>query len=287
MAANFITAATYQVIWPDVGATTYTINSANNAAHLSLDGTGIPPMLRNYVPFAQSDGGIDQGFRLDVRRMVWKLFLEAETEQALDTKRDALWNIFRPLDDPLKLKVTKANGAVRQIDVYVDGPIEVVPGPGYKANVTIPLVAPDPLWYDPVQQIRTFPLPDTSLDLTYAGSWQEWPIVKIYGSAQNLVLENVLSMLVGLSSGRIDFNGHTIPAAAIYTVDLRPGVKTVVDGGGVSKLANMGVFTFFPYFCLYPEPLESGGNNNIVASYGTLDATAAVVFEFYNRYIAL
>jgi hypothetical protein len=279
------------VIWPDAAETTVTINGSNNAAHLSLDGAGIPPMTRNFMAFGQDDGGIDKGVRIEERRMVWKLLIEATTESSFDSKRDALWSIFRPLDDPLRLRVTKANGDVRQIDFFVDGPIEVATGPGYLGIVTVPLVAPDPLWYEPTLRSGTMATwPSTAFLATmpygaYGATWHEWPVVKITGPVTDLEITNELA--TGIYLGHIDFRGHSIPAGATYTVDLRPGKKTVVDHLGANKLTALSSFHRLQYFRFYAEPQKVGGVNTLTIRHAGVGAGAQIVFERYSRYIAL
>lgn len=290
--SGFITAAQYQVIWPDTGETTFTISGANNAAHLSLDGAGVPNMVRNFMAFSRDDGGIDKGVRLNERRMVWKLLIDAQTESSFDSKRDALWDIFRPLDDPLRIRVTKANGDVRQINCYVDGPIDVAPGPGYLAMVSVPLVAPDPLWYRPTLSVSTITSlpgpPGFNINLLYGqngATWHEWPIVKITGPITDAEL--VTQLASNIYVGHIDFRGHTIPAGSTYTIDLRPGRKTVVDQTGASKLGLLGTSYRLAHFRLYAEPQKTSGDNLIACYHAGASAGAEIRFEMYSRYISL
>jgi hypothetical protein len=288
--SSFITAVTYELIWPNTVGTTYLIGPALGLKHISLDGTGVPGVNRKFSPYA-SDGGYDDGFQLATRRMIWKLNISAETEAEFDTVRALVFTVFRPLQNPYKLKVTRADGAVRQIDCFVDGSIDIALGNGFTAIVTVPLVAPDPLWYDPTQVIATFnTFPATSFTINYAGTWYEWPIIRIDGQLADLYMINTIGTSVpfGTRQGELDMRPSGIVFGEYYIFDTRPAQKTVVDSSGANVL-NVALPTFnrFPEFRLWPEPWNVGGSNVITVSHGTAGAGASVEFQYYNRYIAL
>lgn len=286
--SDFITGATYQLIWPDINNTVYTINGSNGLSHVSLDGTGVPPVARSYNNYVTSDGGIDDGFTLEMREMVWKLHIGATDEVTFDTARAYLFSVFRPLQDPYRLKVTRADGAIRQIDCFVNGPIEIELNNGFNAIATIPLIAPDPLWYHPTQQVVTFNTwPATTLSVPYAGSWYEWPIVKITGRIDTPHLDNTIISSTGNRYGKIDLRPNSVANGTAYTFDTRPTKKTMVNQLGANMLGLLPAFQYYPEFRLWPEPIKAGGTNVITLSHGTTGASAAIEFKYYNRYIGL
>jgi hypothetical protein len=288
--SDFLTSATYQLIWPDSANTVYTIGAANGITHVSLDGTGIPEARRSYEPYLTSDGGNDSGFRLDVRRMVWKVLIQAADEYGLDDARANLFSVFRPIEDPFRLRVTRADGAVRQINCYVDGPIELEEAKGYAYTASIPLIAPDPLWYDPVEKSQTFTSWTNPITVTYGGTWYEFPIIEVTGEVVNLQLQNIASSSLGGRAGQIELN--TVPAGEVYTINLRPGQKTITDASGNNVLGtaidstSSLSFNLFVEFRLWPTPWKTGGANNISIG-GTPGSGGQLKFVWFNRYIGL
>lgn len=119
------------------------------AHHVSLDGLGIPHVDRRFQPYPTADGGIDTGYHLRPRTLVWKMYIYKETESAFLTAIDQIFTVFRPYTRPIILTITTAQSAVRKLDVYVNGPIDIDQSDqvGYSALITVPLYAPDPLFY--------------------------------------------------------------------------------------------------------------------------------------------
>jgi hypothetical protein len=78
-----------------------------------------------------------------------------------DTHRDTLSAIFSPVSGRMvQLKVTRDDGAVRQIDCYTAGMLDMPGELGRRVlglqRVGVQLKAPNPVWYDPTQQAIAF-----------------------------------------------------------------------------------------------------------------------------------
>lgn len=292
--SDFKSAATYQLIWPDSLGTVYTINGGSGLSHVSLDGTGIPTPLHSFNPYILSDGGIDDGYKLDVRRMVWKIHITGATEELFDTARAYLFFLFRPLTDPYRLRVVTVSGAQRQIDCYVDGPIEIDNGDGFTAIATIPLIAPDPIWYDPTaRSYIVSSWPQTSITVPYSGTWYEWPIIKVIGQI-GVTLTNIAFFIGGggtvFRQGKVSVTA--VPSGHTWTIDLHPAKKTIVNQVNANVLntaigtSSIGVGGFLE-FRLWPEPIKASGDNTMTVSHTSPSGSPSIEFIYFDRYIAL
>ena len=137
-----------QVIAED--GVTYQLYGGSPARFMALDGVGIPPMRRIIQKSPLQHGATDMGFRLEPRRMTLTLYVDADTTLQGDAFRDKLTHIFLPTNDPLRLVITKKNGALRQIDCYLDGQIDYPMSGriGASHSVIVPLIALEPAFYN-------------------------------------------------------------------------------------------------------------------------------------------
>jgi hypothetical protein len=266
-------------------------NYTELAKHVSLDGLGIPEPERRFLAYPAAHGGIDTGFRLKPRQLAWKLFVSASTESAFLTALDNLFVVFKPTTLPLVLTITTPSGAVRKLDCYVNGPVEVAQSTqtGWSAVVTVPLYAPDPTFYassTTTQSITATTSP--SQGSLYGGSWPSWPIIHFLGELVDPRLQLRITTASGSRYYNIDFTGHTIVSGRTYTADLRPGHKTLVDDLGANRLGDLATPATFPQFKIFVAPIDASGGQNIVDLYFTSKSGAArVEFEYVKRYISL
>ena len=285
---RFITAATYKVYLPSAPVQSYTI--AAPVYHLSLDGIATPSVVRQFQPYPNGDGGVDKGFRLQPRQLVWRLFVDASSETELESKRTELYRAFRASEQALQLEVTKAGGGQRTLDVHVSGPIEFRESGqvGYSCEVAIPLYAPEPAWYYSVRNSQLFNLATAtagSVAVDYIGNWFEYPVLELANGFANLKLTDI-------AGTTIDFTGHTFGVGTTYTIDLRPGAKTAVDNTGTDISANI-VSTNWGSFGLYPGPLTGSSGtltlnlNTINATYTSKNVGSAITIRWYDRYLNL
>lgn len=288
---NYKSVAIWRVA-PDIsGAPLTDIDGAVNAYHVNFT-MNSAPLKRRLLRHAGADGGADQGFALQPLKAVWELFVKADTEAAFEAKRDAIYRLFKPYDNAIKIQVDLASaGPFRQLDAIVDGPVDFRQSQqlGYSALVRVPLYCPSPLWYHPTQNIATATpgVSGSSFSFVYGGNYEEWPVIEIEGAITSPVLSMTTTTAYRTESAVINLTGVTIPAGTIYTIDMRPGRKTVIDSNGTINRINQMVDSTWVYFKLWPFPYKATGGTNLISyTYTSKDAAARFRVKFYNRYLS-
>ena len=133
---------------------TYSLSAGTPYSLEQASGLWMAPVRRLTEQGPYQDGDTDRGYRLDPRTATLALNFTATSGSALDTYRDTLLSIFRPsTSTPLKLRLTRDDGAVRQLDCYTVGPVDLPltkeHKPGNLHRAVVQLRAADPGWYDP------------------------------------------------------------------------------------------------------------------------------------------
>lgn len=133
---------------------TYSLSAGTPYSLEQASGLWMAPVRRLTEQGPYQDGDTDRGYRLDPRTATLALNFTATSGSALDTHRDTLLSIFRPsTSTPLKLRLTRDDGAVRQLDCYTVGPVDLPltkeHKPGNLHRAVVQLRAADPGWYDP------------------------------------------------------------------------------------------------------------------------------------------
>lgn len=282
-----------EIIHPDAAATSYQLMGGAPFYRVAIDGIGIPQIQRRTQEFANDHGALDYGYRLEPREITLKLFYQVHNDADEVARRDLIYKIFQPLTYPMKLRATRWSGNPRQIDCYTIGVMDLPESERMGASLAfaVRLLAPNPIWYEPVQYISSF-TPTLALGghlvaFPYGGGWEEYPVIKLYGSLTNPYLSQTITTPAGNVTNFIDFTGHTISAGAVYTLDLRPGYKTVVDGTGANKIAaiaNIGVS--FTEFRLFQVPIVAS-TNNITLGYSAKDGSAKIELFYYHRFLGI
>lgn len=150
-----------------VGGVTYNLSDRNPFDVVSVTGVGIAPARRLTQRGPMQHGETDIGFRLDPRNVNLVLAVKAASRAAADAARDTLTAIFKPRGStPVQLRCTRDDGAVRQLDCYtvglVDMPITDDERIGSFQRVGVQLVASDPIWYS---------LDGTTQTVGMSGAW--------------------------------------------------------------------------------------------------------------------
>lgn len=206
--------------------TTYTLYGGGSDVYtVFLDGAGLPPVTRILEKAPLQHGATDRGFRLDPRRMTLQLFLKGWSEAQTDAARDLISHIFLPTNSPLILKVTRDDNVVRQIDCFLDGTLDFPMSQRIGAGqpISIPLVAPDPTWYESTVTVSSGDLSGGSVNINTVVTgmtWDAWPFIDITGPATDLELTHT-------PGGEVITFVAAIPAGEIFRIDTRPGFKTV------------------------------------------------------------
>lgn len=288
-----------------VGSSTYALSGRNPYAFISLTGLGNPPVRRIKERGPQQHGSTDVGFLLDERMLNLALLITGTSLEAVDGYRDDLAAMLKPSATSGKLRVTRDDGTVRQIDAHVAGvmdfPNTLQDRIGASQTVVVQFEAADPIWYDPTLKNIIFDISDntsgieiplavpvvyantTVLDavesITYAGKWETFPTIYITGPANDLVITNVTTGKV------LDFTGTNLAALDSYTIDLRYGYKTVTDAAGVRKNAALTDDSNLVDWSLVPSPDAPDGINDIQVEIASgLTAATLIRVEYYNRY---
>jgi hypothetical protein len=231
------------------------------------------------------------------------LEITGATLAALDTNRQALESYFKPGGWTTSLKFTMASGVIR----YIDGAATTMGGAIYEARqgfnqtIVVGFRCADPTFYDPVEYTWTSGLGSTwsgglaiplvvpisiamdgySASLTYGGSWQTYPRMRLYGPITNWKVAND-------STGEVlDGAGDTIAAGSYYDIDCRYGHKTILDSGGVSRVSTLTTDSDLGTFHIAASPeVPSGVNALSVHGTGLTAATYLVVY-YIVRYIGI
>lgn len=283
----------YSIITPDASNTVWNLTGGGPLDTVSLDGVGVPNIDRQIQDFANQHGGLDYGFRLKPRELTLDLFYNATNDAAADALRDTIYSIFQPYDYPLKLKITRDSGDVRQIDCHTVGMVDTPESKriGASLQFTVRLLAPNPVWYDPTSITHTF-IPvaasgASTTTITYAGGWEEYPIIKLYGFLQAPQLSTTLVTPGGTVTYTINIAGN-VNAGDVWTIDLRPGYKAMTTSAGVSRLGDLvSSGGKLMDFRLFQAPLKAGGSNTLTLSYTSKDASAKMEVIYYKRYLGI
>lgn len=269
------------------GDTTYSLDDGSIARLIAYDGWGAAPLHRIIDRGSLQHGGTDRGYRLDPRIGTLVFQLESKTLSDMYNKRSSLLKRFQTSND-LALKWTLDNGDVRQIDVHYYGEMSMpwVADEYASQRLAIQLLAPDPNFYDPTQQVHNFSYNfatgsvNSTENVTYLGTFLSYPIVKMTGPLTNPVLTNELT------GDKLDFTGTTISGGTYYLIDCSYGAKTVVDNLGANKIDKLTDDSDLATFSLIPGPTGSKLNTiRLFASSTT--GSSDVEFTYYRRYWGL
>lgn len=288
----------------------YELNAGTPFRVVNMRGLGMPPISRLSERSPAQQGSTDLGFRVGERGLFITMQAVAGTPQDLETLRDLLWQIFTPwiAQNHVKIRVTRDDGKMRQIDCYYNGlaDLEFVPElrPGNMHRVVVPLTAPVPVWYDPAQKSKTFTsvtggsfgfqipmeIPwvqaqgtvlDASEPVTYTGTWPEYPTITVTGPATDLVITN-------LSTGKkLDFTGSSIGSADVYTIRTAFGQKDVLNSAGSSVYSELTTDSDLDDWPLYPASRVPSGVNTISVQATSVSAETNVRIEYYDRHIGV
>jgi hypothetical protein len=216
---------------------------------------------------------------------------------------------------PGHLRWYRSDGTIRQADVFVSrGPDFEQSRRGWDEHSTqddIKFIALNPILYDPNQRtavftdlgctlLETLQFPfsfDNSeiifggstcnavntITVNYLGNWQEYPYITIIGPADNFIMTHIQTGL------KIDLTGYSLEAGHQILVDLRYGRKiiTLDTADGTSLLGNVSDDSSLGNFAIEPDPVVTNGTNNFSVSIDNGTAETQVVFQYYNRYVAI
>lgn len=160
-------AATWEIIRNGVATN---ISSPALLWTLQATGIGAPPKRNISVRGPQQHGHSIVDFRYDARSLALVFGYEATSLADADARRDTIYGLLRGITGmPVSLRVTRDDGAVRQIDGEITGIVDPAMNDTRLLTLqrlAVTLECGDPFWYDPTISSTTF---DASDNL----SWEE------------------------------------------------------------------------------------------------------------------
>lgn len=272
-------------------------------------GTGMTPVRRITEQGPDQHGVSDLGFRLDQRTVGLVLTFTGADDTAVERKQERIYGLFKPRDVAYSLRFrTPGRRRLYQIDCHtVQGPDfssqeerDGLRAPIYRAALQV--YAPDPVFYNPVLRSQSFGLSggggawaipwaipwalgasvlDQTANIAYDGNWEEFPIITIQGPIDDAVITHQGSGDV------LDFTGASLSASDVYTIDLRPGHKSVVDQTGTNVIADLADGSDMATWSLLPAPDVAGGINVVRVEGSNVTTATQVYIAYYDRYVGL
>jgi len=283
-----------QVIAED--GVTYQLYGGSPARFMALDGIGIPPVRRILQKSPLQHGATDKGFRLEPRRMTLTLYVDAENSVQADGFRDTLTHIFLPTNDPISLLITKKNGAVRKIDCYLDGQMDYPMSGRVGAShaVIIPLIAPEPAFYNPTQITTEVMMPSSPVEIAVSiasYTWDDWPYFRVTGPITGFQIDHT----VGTTVVELLTLTGDIPVTQVWGFDFRPGYKTVerisIAGNELNHVVPTTIRAFTTMRVLSDKAAKAidaaATSNRFIFTGSGLSAASKVQLLRYERYLSL
>ena len=268
-------------------------------------GFGLAPshQLTQRGPFQQGDTYV--GFRLDPRIIQLPLVVEATSPEDSFSKRAKLASLFRMTDDAVKIRMswTDASGTYdRAITGRVFGQLSLDTDSKYNTiRTTVQIRCNDPTWVDstqnsavltgtaagtPTSYPKAYPVTygSTGIDkyttITYAGTWESYPVIQVLGPVTNLVIVDARGNIISFASA--------IPAFALWTIDLSYGVYTVYDQTGANQFSALTAVSDPVNWKIYPESDQVPNGTNSIGVSGTgTDANTNITIYYYSRFIGV
>jgi hypothetical protein len=289
-------------IYAIVDGVEYDLNYGDPARFEGEDGLGMPELKRLEERGPFQHGSSDRGYRLDPRHPVYVFGVSGWTKSELWDRRQELLRIFRPTR-LITMKHVLDNADARYLDCYYTGGMNMPAKDrrgGVFQKVAIALVANDPTFYDPTGESisialggggDTWPFPweipwgvgastvDVSVNIQYDGDVASFPsIIRITGPIDDAVITNQ-------STGeKLDFTGADIAGGDYYDIDLRYGLKTILDSSGADVLSDLTTDSDLATWHLAADDEVTGGINTIRVQGNNITASAKVEINYFNRY---
>jgi hypothetical protein len=189
---------------------------------------------------------------------------------------------------------------IRALDCYLNRGLSYNPDPQwwqFGILESLEFIASDPIIYDPTQitvTIDTFEeeliLPMTfpfilgshtaTQNVTYDGTWPEYPIIEVDGPTNGVYIENTTLDFF------IQFD-YFIPTGVTVTFDLTIGAKTVSDDSGNNLIQYVTAGSNLAQFVLERDPFAVGGVNTFFVALVDIDTTTEIRIKYFNRYVGI
>lgn len=282
----------------------HSLSDGSLTTFMSEDGLGMPSIVRFHERGPLQRGSTDRGFSYKERIASYVLGISASGSELAD-RRQNLVRIFRPTRS-LIMRHVLDNGDDRRLDCVFFSGLDMPAndrevGRFQKARITIK--ADDPTYYDPVAKAITFQLGggigawvfpweipwgigassiNQSIAINYDGDIAAYPtLIRITGPITDAVITNEST------NEKLDFTGVTIAAGDYYDIDLRYGMKTIVDANGDDKFDDLSVDSDHATWHLAADDEVYGGVNAINVSGNAITALSKIEISYLDRYSAI
>jgi len=283
----------------------YDLNYGDPAVFEGEDGLGMPDLHRMEERGPMQDGSTDRGYRLDPRYPTYVFGISGQNRSQLWERRKALLRIFRP-SRSIIMKHILDNDDIRYLDCKFYSGMKM-PAQDRHAGVfqrtAVILKADDPTFYDPIGESMGFALGggggawefpwvipwevgassiDQSINLQYDGDVGTFPtIIRITGPITDAIITN-------MSTGeKLDFAGFTIAAGDYYDIDLRYGLKTIVDSDGNDVFSDLSNDSDHATWHIAADDEVTDGINVIRVQGSAITGSTKVEINYYNRFIGI
>ncbi len=290
-----------------INGVAYSLSDGTYCQHLGHNGVGMMPSHRLRQRGPMQHGSTDLGFRGDPRTVQLALLIEGTSMSDYWTRRTALLNLFKPIDNPLGLRFTLDNGDVRQLDCEYVGDMNLSSAQKmrYTHAIGVTLSAAEPSFYDPTGKSITFALGGGSaafeipmaiplnigvsaLDQTrmidYGGDarWLALPYrIRIVGPITDAVITNLAI------DEKLDFTSVTIAAGNYYDIDCRYSEKTIIDSNDANKIADLTNDSDLITWHLAPSPDVTDGLNDIRVTGSTVTAATEIYIQWFDKFVGI
>jgi len=268
--------ALIQYYWIDGDSNEFYLSpdTTNERYLVEVAGLGLPPVERLTIRRPYRHGQLRRGASYLGRTIDLVLAFRSDSPTALWTDMADWASAFNLERGVGTLKMVLQDGTERRIDCEVADAIAL--GSEQRPNsrtqiVAVPLVADDPMLYNPSQQTASDDFDGSNnVDITCTnnGDVKTWPVIEIDGEVVNPVIT-----LVGTSE-TLTFS-YTIAAGTTVTIDCGAGTITLGDGTNLmDKIAKTDEFF----------QLLTGANTvRITADSGTSECAV----KWYERFASL
>lgn len=203
---------------------------------------------------------------------------------------------------PGQLRVVQTDGTIRDLDVFISEGPRFEPRVGtrwdeHAFTEVLRFIAHNPVAFDPNQVTVnfalsldlnlvfpiTFPIQfgsgeiDDTQNVTYVGTWEEFPVITVVGPIENFRLDNVTT------GEKIEFGANIGPGRTV-TIDLRLGFKTVVDDLGTNLIGIVTSDSDLATWHLAPDPEAPLGVNALRLRGNNPTGTTSVTLRYFDRY---
>jgi hypothetical protein len=114
------------------------------------------------------------------------------------------------------------------------------------------------------------------------GDINVYPVITVTGPISEPSIRNTAT------NETLNFGTHTIAAGNVYSIDLRPGAKTIEDQDGVNRINELtsDAINALASWHLAPAPVVTGGTNIIELSGTATSNNTNFQITFTNRYLS-